>query len=101
MYSIHTFTSSNGSGLSAFAGDADGTRLPERHGPWRRTGSTRYNQPLPHNIDRSMVESAIEEHGFQMWRAKRIHTEPAEVDADIEAETEIDADDDEREAEAS
>lgn len=75
MFSIHTFA--NGSGLNAFAGDADGTRLPERHGPWRRIGSTRRNQALPHGIDRSMVESAIEEHGFQMWRAKAPVIEPA------------------------
>lgn len=70
MSVIHTFTSSNGSGLWAFAGDADGSRLPERHGPWKRMGTVQPNRDLPHKLDRSTVETAIETHGFQMWRQR-------------------------------
>lgn len=76
MSAIHNFTSAGSSGLNAFAGDAEGTRLPVRHGPWRHVGSVRRHQTLPHGIDRSLVESAIEEHGFQMWRAKTAAGEP-------------------------
>lgn len=76
MSAIHSFTSANGSGLCAFAGDAEGTRLPARHGPWRHVGSVRRHQSLPHGIDRSLVESAIEEHGFQMYRTKTTIGEP-------------------------
>jgi hypothetical protein len=71
MSVIHTFTSSSGSGLCAFTGDADGHRLPVRHGPWKHTGSVQPNRDLPHKLDRSTVETAIETHGFQMWRPRR------------------------------
>ncbi len=71
MSVIHTFTSSNGSGLHAFTGDADGHRLPARHGPWKHMGKVLPNRDLPHKLDRSTVEAAIEAHGFQMWRPRR------------------------------
>jgi hypothetical protein len=69
---IHTFTSTNGSGLSAFTGDSDGRQLPARHGPWKHMGSVQPNRDLPHKLDRSIVEAAIETHGFQMWRPRRV-----------------------------
>lgn len=71
MSVIHTFASTNGSGLGAFTGDADGHRLPARHGPWKHTGSVPSHRDLPHKLDRSTVEAAIEAHGFQMWRPRR------------------------------
>jgi len=71
MSVIHTFTSTNGSGLGAFAGDADGSRLPERHGPWKHTSSVAAGRKLPHGLDRATVEAAIETQGFQLWRPRR------------------------------
>lgn len=70
MFVIHTFSSSNGSGLFAFTDEADGSRLPERHGPWKHVGVVSTTRSLPHGIDRKGVETAIEAHGFQMWRPR-------------------------------
>lgn len=71
MSVIYAFASSNGSGLCAFAGDPDGSRLPERHGPWTRTGSVEEDQDLPHRLDRNVVEAAIDVPGFQMYRPRK------------------------------
>lgn len=70
MSVIHTFASTNGSGLHAFTADADGRRLPTRHGPWKHTSTVAPNRDLPHALDRSTVEAAIDVHGFQMWRPR-------------------------------
>lgn len=71
MSVIHTFSSTNGSGLHAFTGDAEGRKLPERHGPWKHTSRVPAGRDLPHGIDRNAVEVAIETHGFQMWRQQK------------------------------
>mgnify|MGYP001305607933 CR=1 FL=1 len=68
MSVIHTFASTNGSGLHAFTDDADGGKLPARHGPWKHTGRVPAGRDLPYGLDRSTVETAIATHGFQMWR---------------------------------
>ena len=74
MSTIHVFASTSGSGLHAFAGDAEGSRLPPRHGPWKRTGSVPADRDLPHAMDRAAVEAAIEAQGFQMWRVRAAAT---------------------------
>ena len=71
MSVIHTFSSTNGSGLHAFTDDAEGRRLPERHGPWKHTSRVPAGRDLPHGIDRRTVERAIETHGYQMWRPQK------------------------------
>ena len=71
MSVIHTFSSTNGSGLNAFAGDVDGLRLPARHGPWKHIGHVSAHRDLPHGLDRGTVEAAIETAGFQMWRLRK------------------------------
>ena len=71
MSVIHTFASTNGSGLHAFTDDAEGRRLPVRHGPWKHTSRVPAGRDLPHGIDRGTVETAIESHGFQMWRPRK------------------------------
>jgi hypothetical protein len=71
MSVIHTFSSSKGTELYAFTGDADGRLLPARHGPWMHVDSVPSNRTLPHGIDRKAVEAAIEAHGFQMWRLRK------------------------------
>ncbi len=70
MTMIHTFSSTSGSGLFAFAGDAEGARLPARHGPWQHVGGVAAGEAMPHGIDRAAVETAIEAQGFQMWRRR-------------------------------
>ncbi|MDK9697527.1 MAG: hypothetical protein OEL76_14170 [Siculibacillus sp.] len=71
MSVIHTFSSTSGSGLCAFTDDAEGRKLPERHGPWKHTDRVPSSRDLPHGIDRGAVETAIELHGYQMWRPRK------------------------------
>jgi hypothetical protein len=68
---IYKFSSSVTNGLFAFAGDADGSMLPEKHGPWETKGGIRPGEPIPHRLDRETVERAIDDHGFQLWRMKK------------------------------
>jgi hypothetical protein len=68
---IYMFESTTKTGLCAFAGDSTGSQLPERHGPWRTTGTVLPNHALPHRIKRDIVEKAIEGEGFQLWRMKQ------------------------------
>lgn len=71
MATIYKFESSGRANLFAFAGDRSGSKLPERHGPWRPTGNVKASAPLPHRLDRDTVEQAIGEQGFQLWRIKK------------------------------
>lgn len=71
MSVIHTFSSTNGSGLNAFTDDAEGRSLPPRHGPWKHIGRVGAGRDLPHGVDRGAVETAIEARGFQMWRVRK------------------------------
>ncbi|KAB2855437.1 MAG: hypothetical protein F9K43_28300 [Bauldia sp.] len=71
MATIYSFASSGRENLFAFAGDRSGTKLPERHGPWRPTGNIKGSEPLPHRLDRDTVEQAIDGPGFQLWRMKK------------------------------
>lgn len=71
MTTIHTFSSTGGSGLYAFTDDAKGDKLPDRHGPWKHVGSVTGARALPHGIDRKAVEAAIGKQGFQMWRPRK------------------------------
>ncbi len=71
MTVIHIFSSTNGSGLHAFTDDAEGSRLPVRHGPWKHTSRVPAGRDLPHGIARRAVEAAIAAHGFQMWRPQK------------------------------
>lgn len=71
MTTIHTFSSTSGSGLFAFTDDAQGRNLPDRHGPWMHVGSVLARRSLPHGIDRKAVEAAIGREGFQMWRPRK------------------------------
>src|SRR5882757_1836971 len=73
---IYRFSSSVTTGLFAFAGDAEGSMLPEKHGPWETKGGIRPGEPIPHRLDRETVERAIDDHGFQLWRMKK-HPEQA------------------------
>lgn len=63
---IYVFESETREGLFAFAGEPSGTHLPERHGPWRATGS----EPRLSRIDRSAIDAAVKKVGFQLWRKR-------------------------------
>lgn len=68
---IFMFKSGAKNELCAFAGDAQGTKLPAQHGPWHATGVIRPDKSPPHNFSRSVIEKAISDQGFQLWRMKR------------------------------
>ena len=67
---IFLFRSQSRDSLCAFAADSTGSRLPEKFGPWRCVGVVRQGAPLPHNVPRPAVESAILGEGFQLYRLK-------------------------------
>jgi hypothetical protein len=67
---IYMFMSEGSSNLRAFAGDPDGSKLPDNHGPWRAVGSLRSDQHPPHQFSRAKIEQAIKFVGFQLWRTK-------------------------------
>jgi len=68
---IYMFKSEASPTLHAFAGDPDGSKLPESHGPWGAAGSIRSDQHPPHRFSRAKIEEAIKLIGFQLWRMKK------------------------------
>ena len=67
---IYIFKSETKSELRAFAGDAEGSKLPDQFRPWHATGVVTAGKALPHKISRVTVEDAIGAQGFQLWRFK-------------------------------
>jgi hypothetical protein len=74
---IYMFTSQSTPNLRAFAGDAAGSKLPPRHGPWNADGTIRSGEHPPHRFSRAKIEQAIKFDGFQLWRMKPEDTKPA------------------------
>jgi hypothetical protein len=68
---IYIFKSEAANDLRAFAGDAAGSKLPQKHGPWTATGVIRAEKAPPHNFSRDTIEAAIQSGGFQLWRLKK------------------------------
>lgn len=56
--------------VSAFAGDAEGTKLPEKFRPWTPDGFVENGAAPPHNLSRFKIEQALKLVGFQLWRAR-------------------------------
>jgi hypothetical protein len=67
---IYIFKSETRKDLRAFAGNAAGTELPSKHGPWTAIGVVRPEADPPHKLSRDSIERAIEGDGFQLWRLK-------------------------------
>jgi hypothetical protein len=57
--------------LCAFAGDVKGNQLPEQFAPWAADGYVETSAHPPHGFSRFRIESAIKQHGFQLWRVKQ------------------------------
>lgn len=90
---IYIFKSEKSNHLGAFAGDRSGAPLPDSHGPWRVTDIIGPAQDLPYKLSRKLIEQAIAEKGYQLWRMKAKPAEPrrlqrvARADADqVESE---------------
>jgi hypothetical protein len=69
---IFVFKSEAREGLHAFAEDLVGFKLPEQFKPWSATGSIAPDGKFPYNnLSREAIETAIRDHGYQLWRVKR------------------------------
>ncbi len=75
---IYMFTSESTPSLRAFAGDAAGSKLPSKHGPWNQDGSIRSGDHPPHHFSRAKIEQAIKFDGFQLWRMKSDTAKPGD-----------------------
>jgi len=65
---IFVFKSEANPHLRAFGGDLAGSQLPKQFGPWRAIGAIAPGQNPPHSLSRDVIEAAIKEQGFQLWR---------------------------------
>ena len=74
---IYIFKSEKKAELRAFAGDAEGRKLPSQFRPWHAVGVVSDGKALPYKVSRVTIEDAIEVHGFQLWRFKPKETAPS------------------------
>jgi hypothetical protein len=68
---IFIFKSEASPDLRAFGGDLAGTRLPAQFKPWHVTGAIAPDRDPPYKLSRDAIETAIKNHGFQLWRLAR------------------------------
>jgi hypothetical protein len=61
--------------VRAFAREDGRPDLPAQFAPWNEIGVVRDDQAPPHNLDRAVIEKAIEAQGFQLFRSKKAATE--------------------------
>jgi hypothetical protein len=61
--------------LRAFGGDLVGSKLPGQFSPWRAIGSIAADHEPPYNLSRQVIETAINDCGYQLWRMSKKHTE--------------------------
>jgi hypothetical protein len=65
---IFIFKSETNSDLRAFCGDLTGSQLPSQFKPWRVIGAVAPDTDPPYKLSRVIIESAISERGFQLFR---------------------------------
>jgi hypothetical protein len=68
---IFIFKSEVSPELRAFGGDLAGMSLPSQFKPWRAMGSIAPGSNPPHNLSREVIETAINERGYQLWRMSK------------------------------
>jgi hypothetical protein len=67
---IFMFKSEANKTLRAFSADPGGRQLPSNFGPWHAVGVIRPDGKPPHNLARDVIEQAIANQGFQLYRMK-------------------------------
>ena len=67
---IFMFKSESNRTLRAFSGDPGGRQLPSKFGPWHAVGVIRPEVDPPHRLGRNVIEEAIANQGFQLYRMK-------------------------------
>lgn len=65
---IFIFKSEVSPELRAFGGDLAGMSLPSQFKPWRAVGAIAPGGDPPHDLSREVIETAIKERGYQLWR---------------------------------
>jgi hypothetical protein len=68
---IFVFKSETRPGLRAFGADLTGSQLPKQFSPWRAIGAVAPDRDPPHGLSRDVIETAIKDQGFQLWRMKK------------------------------
>jgi hypothetical protein len=68
---IFIFKSETSPDLRAFGGDLVGGRLPNQFRPWRAIGAIAPDRDPPHNLSRAVIETAINDCGYQLWRMSK------------------------------
>jgi hypothetical protein len=67
---LYIFKSDANAELRAFAGDPAGSKLPDQFRPWYAVGIVGADNAPPHKLSRDVIEKAIADAGFQLWRIK-------------------------------
>jgi hypothetical protein len=68
---IFIFRSETKPDLGAFGGDLAGLQLPSQFKPWRVVGAVAPDKDPPYKLPRDVIEAAIGEHGFQLFRVSK------------------------------
>jgi hypothetical protein len=68
---IFIFKSDSGLDLRAFGGDLAGTQLPSKFRPWHVVGAVAPDQDPPYKLSRDVIETAIKDRGFQLFRLSK------------------------------
>ena len=70
---IFIFKSDASPNLGAFGGDLAGLKLPSQFKPWRAVGAVAPDKDPPYNLSREVIEAAIKDRGFQLFRLGKKH----------------------------
>jgi hypothetical protein len=68
---IFIFKSDASPDLRAFGGDLAGTQLPNQFKPWHVVGAIAPDRDPPYKLSRPVIEAAIKDRGFQLWRLSK------------------------------
>jgi hypothetical protein len=67
---IFIFRSENNRELRAFSNDKGGLNLPSQFRPWHAVGVVKPESPPPNNLSRDVIEKALADTGFQLYKLK-------------------------------
>ena len=68
---IFIFTSEAKPDLRAFGADLAGSQVPSQFKPWRAVGAVAPGQQPPYKLPRDVIEKAIKDQGFQLFRLSK------------------------------
>jgi hypothetical protein len=68
---LFIFKSDASPDLGAFCGDLAGLQLPSQFKPWRAIGAVAPDKEPPYKLSREVIEAAIRQNGFQLFRLSK------------------------------